>query len=146
ALGGRRAEGLEGAGAHRASGASGRVPRFEIAAHQFEFTAGNVVEFGMAFEPAKLEVVLADHAGVGGRALAEVDLAVGPDGGAVRMVVTEAGQAVDQRRDQAFGRNAQDAAALECSAFGNVEVSIGVGHACPGAVLSAARDLAGAAV
>jgi len=86
------AEGDEGAGGG-VGGAVGaeRVLGDEVLAGEFDVLGGDVVELGFAGEPAEVGVVEADDAGVGGRADAEVEVAVGADDRAVGVVVAPGG-------------------------------------------------------
>jgi hypothetical protein len=104
------------------------------------------VEFRKALQPAELEIVLADHAGVRRDALPEVDEPVGPEGGSVGVVIAVARKALDQRIDPAVARNAKDAAALQLPAFGDEEGAVRERDTGPRAVLLAARNFRDAAV
>jgi hypothetical protein len=103
------AEGDEGAG----DGLIVRVVRQQVGRGvvdpaQDDVLAGNVVELGIPGHPAEIEVVLADHAGVGGGAHPEVQPAVGADDGAPGEVVPQGGKALDEGADLARHRDAQD--------------------------------------
>jgi hypothetical protein len=57
---------------------------------------GDVVNFGVLGQPAHLEAVQADDAGVGGRALAEINLAIRANSKLVVVMITQARQAGHQ--------------------------------------------------
>jgi hypothetical protein len=102
------------------------------------------VELRVAQEPAEVGVVGADHGGVGGGALPEVEPAVGAGDGAVGVVVAQARQVVDDRRDAAVGVDPEELAAAQRAA-GHEEGAVGEVDAVPGRVVARRHD-AGAAV
>src|SRR5205085_3937880 len=117
---GRRAEG------HKGAGLDGillvvpgeRVVAGEVVAGELDVARRDVVEVGVAVEPAEPGVVGPDDAAVSGGALAEVDEAVGPDDGAIGVVVAEAGKVVDEHLGlAAVARDAEDTSAVTLSAF-----------------------------
>ena len=102
---GRRAEGDVSAGdGLGAFVAAERVVGREVLAGQLDVPGRDVVEVGVAFQPAELGVVRADDAAVGRGADAEVEVSVRADRRAVGVVVADARQLVHQ--DASFRRRA----------------------------------------
>ena len=64
----------------------------EVAAGKLDVLARDVVEIGMAGQPSELGVVLAHDAGIGRRALTDVERTVRPDCRAVGVMVSHAWQ------------------------------------------------------
>jgi hypothetical protein len=108
-------------------------------ADEGDVARGNVVEAGIAFEPAECGAVFADNAGVAGGALAKINPAV-VCGRGVGVMIAEAGHAFDDGADLAGFGDAEDFSAFHDAAFGDVEIAVEEGDAGPGAVGGASDD------
>lgn len=122
-----------------------RMGRRVVDACERHVGARHICELRIARQPSELGVVGADDAGVGGSALPEVEPAVAHHR-TIRLVIADARQPLDDRRDTAVRADAQDAAAFKLTALGDIERAVGESDAVPGTVAAAALgDHGGAA-
>jgi hypothetical protein len=132
-------EGLEGAGdgdVVSAEDAGEGVLGVEAEAVELEIDVGDVADVGVSFDPAGLEVVEPDDAGVGGGADTEVESAVGVECDVGDAVVALCGEVGDDGLGGRFGVVGEggDASAAVLVAVGDEDFSAGGDHSADGGV------------
>lgn len=100
-----------------------RVVGREMLAGQGDVPAREVVEAGVAPEPAEVGVVLTDDAGVRVGAHADIESPVRPEGWPVGVVVAPAGQVCEQRRDVSVRCDPENAPAVKLPALGDIDAA-----------------------
>src|SRR5690606_4633354 len=124
---GRCPERHESARRHLIARCSQRIGRHHIAPGQRDVATWNVVEIRSALEPSEIVVVGAYDSGIRGCALTEIDPAIGPGHRAVRVMVAQTRQPIDQHRYRPASRvDAQDAPAVEVIAIRDEEAAVQV--------------------
>src|SRR4051794_11394168 len=104
------------------------------------------MEVGKALRPAKLEIVFAHYAAIGGSALAKINFPVGPDRRAVGVMVAMAREFFYQGRASPIGGDAQPAAALKLTPLRHKESVPCKGNTGPRPVTAARGDFSCRAV